>query len=83
MKSEFKRFGLEKFGAITAIFEILGAIGLVIGLKFNPILVVSSGGLSLLMLLGLLVRIKMKDSIWISIPALFYMLLSLYIFVSI
>ena len=38
MKSEFKRFGLEKFGTITAILEIMGGVGLVIGLKFNEIL---------------------------------------------
>ena len=79
MKSEFKRFGLEKFGTITAIFEILGGVGLVIGLKFNSILVISSGGLALLMFLGILVRIKVKDSLLITIPALFYMLLNLYI----
>jgi len=79
MKSEFKRFGLEKFGIITAILEIMGGVGLVIGLKFNSILVISSGGLGLLMFLGILVRIKVKDSILITIPALFYMLLNLYI----
>jgi uncharacterized membrane protein YphA (DoxX/SURF4 family) len=28
MKTEFKRFGLEKFGALTAILEIVGAVGL-------------------------------------------------------
>ncbi len=79
MKSEFKRFGLEKFGTTTAIFEIMGGVGLVVGLKFNSILLLSSGGLALLMFLGILVRIKVKDSILISIPALFYMLLNLYI----
>ena len=34
MKSEFKRFGLEKVGTLTAILEILGAGGLLVGLKF-------------------------------------------------
>lgn len=32
MKNEFKRFGLEKFGAFIAIFELLGALGLLVGL---------------------------------------------------
>lgn len=82
MKEEFVRFGLEKFGAITAILEILGGLGLIIGLKFNVILVISSGGLALLMFLGVLVRLKMKDSIRVSLPALFYMLLNLYILVT-
>ncbi len=82
MKSEFKRFGLEKFGAVTAILELMGGLGLIIGLKFNPVLVISSFGLALLMFLGVLVRIKVKDSILITLPALFYMLLNLYLFLS-
>ena len=82
MKTEFKRFGLEKFGAVTAILELMGGLGLIIGLKFNPVLVISSFGLALLMFLGVLVRIKVKDSILITLPALFYMLLNLYLFLS-
>ena len=79
MKNEFKRFELEKLGLLTIILEILGALGLLIGLYFKPILLISSGGLALLMLLGLIVRIKSKDSFWVSIPALFYMTLNIYI----
>ena len=73
MKKEFKRFGLEKIGLLTIILQFMGATGLILGLKFNPILTISSLGLTLLMLSGLIVRIKLKDSIWISLPALFYM----------
>ena len=73
MKNEFKRFGLEKLGLLTIILEFLGATGLLVGLIFNPILIISSLGLALLMLLGLIERIKLKDNIWISLPALFYM----------
>jgi hypothetical protein len=80
MKKEFKRFGLEKIGLTTVILEIIGAVGLIIGLKFNAILMLSSLGLSLLMLAGLLVRIKLKDSIWISLPAFGFMILNAYIF---
>ena len=80
MKDEFKRFGLEKLGLLTIVLELLGAIGLIVGLKFNPILVIASLGLALLMLIGLIVRIRLKDNIWISLPALFYMGLNAYIF---
>ena len=31
MKNEFKRFGLEKFGTLTAVLELTGALGLFIG----------------------------------------------------
>ena len=80
MKKDFKRFGLEKLGLFTIVLEFLGATGLMVGLSFNPILTISSLGLATLMLFGLLVRIKFKDGIWISLPALFYMLLNMYIF---
>ena len=82
MKNEFKRFGLEKVGLTTVILQIIGAMGLLVGLKFNFILVISSLGLAILMLAGVIVRIKLKDSFWISLPALFYMVLNTYIFWS-
>jgi len=80
MKNEFKRFGLEKVGTLTAVLELLGAVGLLAGLKIPLILLISAGGLSLLMFLGVAVRVKVKDSLWISLPALFFMILNLYIF---
>ena len=80
MKNEFKRFGLEKMGLTTVLLEISGALGLLIGLKFDFILLISSLGLALLMLFGLIVRIKLKDSIRVSFPAFFYMVLNTYFF---
>ena len=80
MKSEFKRFGLEKAGALTAILEIVGALGLLLGFKFQLLLLISAGGLALLMLLGVAIRIKYKDSLWVSLPATIFMLLNGYIF---
>lgn len=82
MKSEFKRFNLEKLGLFTIILQILGAVGLLIGLEFYPFLIISSGGLSLLMLVGVGVRIKLKDSLWVTLPALFYLGLNAYIFLG-
>ncbi|NEW82750.1 MAG: hypothetical protein GZ094_10345 [Mariniphaga sp.] len=82
MKSEFRRFGLEKFGQLTAVLEIGGALGLLAGLIINSILLISSGGLALLMFLGFLARLRVKDSFWVSLPALFYMVLNSYIFLT-
>lgn len=81
MKEEFIRFGLPNLGAVVATFQILGAIGLLVGLFFfEPLILVSSGGLVLLMVAGLGVRIKVKDSFRQSLPALFYFVLNLVIF---
>ncbi len=82
MKSEFKRFKLEKLGLLTIILEFVGAAGLLIGLLYNTILLIASGGLMLLMFLGTIVRIRLKDSLWVSLPALFYMILNGYIFLE-
>ncbi|OGX81622.1 DoxX family protein [Hymenobacter coccineus] len=80
MKEEFKRFGLERVGVIAIIFELLGALGLLVGLKYNLILLISSGGLALLMFLGVAVRIKVKDGLLVSLPAFTFMLVNAYIF---
>jgi len=81
IKQEFKRFGLEKLGILTAVLELLGATGLLVGLKFDIILLISSGGLALLMFLGVLTRIRVKDSLGQSFQALFFMVLNAYIFI--
>lgn len=80
MKSEFKRFGLEKAGKLTAILELLGSFGLLVGLMFHVILLVSSAGLAILMFLGVVVRIKVKDTFGDILPALFFLLLNATIF---
>jgi len=80
MKREFERFNLKKLGFLIIALEIVGALGLLIGLRFNLILLISSGGLAILMLLAVMIRIKVKDSLLISLPAIFYMILNAYIF---
>jgi len=80
LKDEFTRFGLTKFGKLTAILEILGAVGLLVGYFNTYILLLSSGGLSLLMFLGVGTRIKVRDSIKQTLPATFFMFLNGYIF---
>lgn len=80
MQNEFKRFGLEKFTKLTGVLELLGGIGMLIGLKFDIVLLISSGGLALLMLMGFGVRMKLKDSFWLSFPSFFFMALNLFVF---
>jgi hypothetical protein len=80
MKSEFKRFGLEKIGTLTAVLELLGATGLLVGLQSNILLLISSAGLGLLMFFALLVRIRVKDSLFVSIPAITYLIINATIF---
>jgi hypothetical protein len=81
MKGEFERFKLEKFGLIVIVLQFLGASGLLLGLKFNLLLILSSLGLALLMFFGVIVRLRLKDGLKVSTPALFYMILNAVIFV--
>jgi uncharacterized membrane protein YphA (DoxX/SURF4 family) len=82
MKNEFIRFNLEKFGIVTAIFELLGGAGLLIGFFYRPLLLISAGGLTILMFAGLIARINVKDSFPDLVPVLFFIILNSYIFYS-
>jgi len=81
MKAEFERFGLKKYALITVLFEITGALGLLIGyfLPSKLLLEISAVGLSVLMFLGVSVRFKVKDGLFVTLPALFFFLLNAYI----
>jgi hypothetical protein len=80
MFQEFKRFGLSNFRELTGILQIIGAIGLLMGYFYPVLILVASAGLALLMLLGFLVRLKIKDGWVVSLPSFAFMLLNLYIF---
>lgn len=80
MRKEFDRFRLSKYATLTGTLELMGGIGLLVGLKFNIVLLLSSGGLALLMLLGFGVRLKMKDGFWLTFPSVFFMIINIYFF---
>ncbi len=79
MAAEFERFGLLRFRRLTGSLEILGAVGLVIGQFIPSLVVVAAGGLVLLMALGVGVRLRLRDSLKETAPALVLMLVNLYI----
>ena len=80
----FKEFNenLNISDVIIDTLELMGSIGLLVGMLYNPILIISSGGLALLMFIAILFRLKSKDTLWVSLPAIFYMLLNFYIFIE-
>ena len=80
MKSEFKRWGISQFRVIVGIAQLSGGIGLIIGFYLPVFILLSSFGLSILMLLGFILRIMVKDGVLKSLPSLFYFLLNTIIF---
>lgn len=81
MKLEFDRFQLtNQHRKLTGILQLTGAIGLIIGLLNSGVLaMLASAGLSLLMFLGVGVRIRIKDPIKDTLPAAFFALLNFFI----
>lgn len=82
MKEEFKRYQLPEFRVFVAYLELLGGAGLIVGLKWSFFLHFSAAGLGLLMLAGVAVRIKIKDGLLQSLPAMVFMLINFYIFAA-
>lgn len=81
MKSEFKRYGLNKQRTIVGLLQLTGAAGLLLGYYYNSILeIMSALGLCILMVLGFGVRLKIKDSFLQSSPSLIYAVINGYIF---
>ena len=76
MTAEFRRFGLERFRMLTGVLEVLGGLGLLVGLVWPPAMWLSSAGLTLLMMLGVGVRVRMNDSLLQTLPALVLMLVN-------
>jgi len=83
MRDEFIRYRLEDKRRLTGFLQLIGGSGLLLGAFISVHLaLISAIGLSLLMLLGFAVRIKIKDSWLQSLPSLSYALLNGYLTVS-
>lgn len=79
MISEFQRWKLEKYRKAIGICQFSCGTGILLGLKFKLILIVSSIILIAMMLVAVLVRIKIKDNISEIIPAIAYLVLGVLI----
>lgn len=78
--AEFERYGLPKYRKLTGYLQIIGAVGLLIGLYFSPLLLLlASIGLCILMLSGFIVRIKIRDNFIKSSPSFTFAALNLLI----
>jgi hypothetical protein len=79
MRSEFQRYHIPEQRVIVGVLEIAGACGLLAGFRLPVIGVLAASGLAILMVLGLFVRLSIKDAPLKLIPALAYAILSLYL----
>ncbi len=82
MKSEFNRWGISKFRIIVGCAQLTGGFGLLLGFYFPVMTLLSSLGLTVLMLLGFILRLIVKDGIVKSSPAFIYIIINLFILLN-
>lgn len=76
MLTEYARWGYKDQRIILGCLQLLGGIGLLIGI-INPVLLtVASFLLTFMMITAVFVRIKIKDNIIQMSPAIFYTVLN-------
>jgi len=80
MVEEFSRYGLpDSQRLLTGTLQILGSAGLFTGFIFPLIGALASAGLSFMMLVAFIVRIKIRDGFFQSAPSLIFMVLNAYL----
>jgi hypothetical protein len=79
MKQEFLRYRLASQRVIVGALQWFAGIGLLAGMSQPWMGQAAAGGLALMMLVAIVVRIQIKDSLPQTIPALFYLALNAYL----
>ncbi len=79
MVREFDRWRVPSLRHITGILERVGALGLVVGQWLPWVGLMSAAGLSLLMMCGLAVRVRIRDSFLHTLPAVVYVIASAFV----
>jgi hypothetical protein len=79
---EFVRYGLEKSRILTGVLQVAASLGLLLGFYNRPILLLSSGGLAVMMFLAVVTRFKIRDPLTAALPAFSLFALNVFIFVA-
>ena len=79
MVEEFERYGLARWRRLTGWLETAGAAGLLAGLALPVLLPAAALGLTALMTLGVLTRLRIRDTFWQTLPAATLLALNAYI----
>lgn len=82
MVIEFERYHLAPFRTLTGALQMAAGAGLLAGLRFRPLLLLSAGGLAAMMLGAIIVRLRVRDALVSAIPAVLLFCLNLFILFS-
>jgi hypothetical protein len=80
MIKEFHRYGMnDHLRKLTGTTQLLGACGLIAGLYISIIGFFAAVGLSFMMLIAFITRLKIRDSLAQSLPSFFFMVVNGYL----
>jgi hypothetical protein len=82
IRGEFERYRLGSHRILVGVLQLSAATGLVAGLEHPWLGRAAAGGLALMMLVATGVRIKIKDGLPQTTPALFYLGLNTYLWLA-
>ncbi len=68
-KGEFERYGMPDVRHVVGLLEVLGGTAVILGLAFAPLGAFAAVGLTTLMVLGLIVRVRIHDPVRLMVPA--------------
>jgi hypothetical protein len=83
MEREFIRYGLAHYRFLIGFLQIMGGMGILTGWYISPLLAcLASFGLFLLMIMGFILRLKIRDGFFATLPSLAYALISGGLFIA-
>jgi uncharacterized membrane protein YphA (DoxX/SURF4 family) len=77
MVLEFKRYKLENWRKFTGLAQLLACLGLIVGFYWPTATTLSALGLTIMMFVAMIVRVRIQDSIISTLPAFIFFTLSL------
>ena len=66
---EFERYGVPAVRRLVGVLEVAGGTAVVLGLVVAPLGAAAAAGLTTLMVLGLIIRIRIHDAPRLMVPA--------------
>ncbi len=82
MKQEFLRYRLGAQRMLVGALQGFAGIGLLAGMSQPWMGQLAAGGLALMMLIAVIVRFQIKDSLLQTSPAAFYLVLNTYLCIA-
>lgn len=68
-RGEFDRYGMPSLRRFVGSMQLLGALGVLLGLWYAPVGALAAGGLSIMMALALIIRLRIHDAPGLMVPA--------------